>query len=383
MMVCLTARRKTAAVGHRVPQTYTAVCFHRMVTASFSEPHAAPHTMAESTRRTITQDDSLPPVEPPSAAFLVQLFLVPAIIVGIIVTVWLAFHWLAQLGNDPEGYVRTLRRANEGRWQAALNLANDLRGPGGAVLKADTKLAGDLADILSDEVASGRPKFGGHAGEQSRTLSGYLCRALGEFAVPEAAAPLVARARDTGDPETARAAVEALAVLATNLSAADRTFPDAAAVTDALLAASRSDDAGLRSAAAFTLGVVGGAGADERLELLVGDAADDVRFNAAIGLARQGRDAAYATLAEMLALPDAPAEPGDEAAQSQRYRRALIVVNALKAVGLLVDAGVMPPENVTQSLARLTDDPVGDVRAAAVALAKKIERVSATAGQPR
>jgi len=339
--------------------------------------------MAESTRRTITQDDSLPPVEPPSAAFLVQLFLVPAIIVGIIVTVWLAFHWLAQLGNDPEGYVRTLRRANEGRWQAALNLANDLRGPGGAALKADTKLAGDLAGILSDEVASGRPKFGGHAGEQSRTLSGYLCRALGEFAVPEAAAPLVARARDTGDPETARAAVEALAVLATNLSAADRTFPDAAAVTDALLAASRSDDAGLRSAAAFTLGVVGGAGADERLELLVGDAADDVRFNAAIGLARQGRDAAYATLAEMLALPDAPAEPGDEAAQSQRYRRALIVVNALKGVGLLVDAGVMPPENVTQSLARLTDDPVGDVRAAAVALAKKIERVSATAGQPR
>ncbi|MFM8951577.1 MAG: HEAT repeat domain-containing protein [Planctomycetaceae bacterium] len=339
--------------------------------------------MAEPTRRTVTQDDSLPPVEPPSAAFLVQLFLVPAIIVGIIVAVWLAFHWLAQLGNDPEGYVRTLRRANEGRWQAALNLANDLRGPGGGTLKADTKLAADLAGILSDEVASGRLKLGGHAGEQSRTLSGYLCRALGEFAVPEAAPPLVERARDTGDPETARAAVEAIAVLTTNLSAAGAALPDAAAVTDALLAASRSDDAGLRSAAAFTLGVVGGAAAHERLDVLVEDPADDVRYNAAIGLARQGRESGYATLAEMLGLPDAPAEPGDEAAQSQRYRRALIVVNALKAVGLLVDAGAMPPESITQPLTELAADPVGDVRAAAAALAKKIERVSAAAGQTR
>ncbi|MGB8852820.1 MAG: HEAT repeat domain-containing protein [Pirellulales bacterium] len=339
--------------------------------------------MAESTRRTVSQDDSLPPVEPPSAAFLVQLFLVPAIIVAIIVAVWLAFHWLAQLGNDPEGYVRTLRRANEGRWQAALNLANDLRGPGGATLKSDATLAGDLAGILADEVASGRPKLGGHAGEQARTLCGYLCRALGEFAVPEAAAPLVARVRDAGDPETARAAVEALAVLDTNLTAAGGAFPDAAAATDALLTASRSDDAGLRSAAAFTLGVVGGAGAEERLEQLVGDAADDVRYNAAIGLARQGREAAYPMLAEMLALPDSAAEPGDEAAQSQRYRRALIVVNALKAVGLLVDAGIMPPESVAQPLATLDDDPVGDVRAAATALAKKIERVSAAAGQTR
>jgi HEAT repeat protein len=201
--------------------------------------------------------------------------------------------------------------------------------------------------------------------------------------VPEAAPPLVERARDTGDPETARAAVEAIAVLTTNLSAAGTALPDTSVMTDALLAASRSDDAGLRSAAAFTLGVVGGSAADERLELLVGDAADDVRYNAAIGLARQGREAGYATLAEMLALPDAPAEPGDEAAQSQRYRRALIVVNALKAVGLLVDAGVMPPEIITQPLAALDDDPVGDVRAAAAALAKKIERVSAAAGQTR
>ena len=143
--------------------------------------------MADSPRRAISPDDALPPVEPPSAGFLVQLFLVPAIIVGIIVCVWVAFHWLAQLGNDPQAAVRSLRRNTEGRWQAALNLANDLRGPGGAKLKADEALAGELASILGDEVKSGRPVGGGHSAEQSRTLCVYLCRALGEFAVPEAA----------------------------------------------------------------------------------------------------------------------------------------------------------------------------------------------------
>ena len=136
-------------------------------------------------KRPLSADDALPPVEPPSAAFLVQLFLVPGLIVSIIVCVWLAFHWLAHLGNDPQAYVRTLQRANEGRWQAALNLANDLRGPGSAALKQDEPLARELGRILSAEVVSGR------SGEQSETLRVYLCRALGEFAVPAAAAPLV------------------------------------------------------------------------------------------------------------------------------------------------------------------------------------------------
>lgn len=332
--------------------------------------------MTDPNRRVVSPDDSLPPVEPPSAAFLVQLFLVPALIVAIIVFVWLAFHWLAQLGNDPEGYVRALRRPSEGRWQAALNLANDLRGPGGAALKADAALAGELAAVLEAEVASGRPRAGGHSGEQSRTLCAYLCRALGEFAVPEAAAPLVARAADGADPETARAAVEALAILGTNLEARGG-FTDPAGVAAAVVAASRGDDARLRSAAAFALGVIGGEPAVARLGELEADAAEDVRFNAAIGLARRGEAGAYATLAEMLRLPDVPADdPGDDVSQSRRYRRALVVVNALKGVGLLVDGGSAPPPAVTAALETLETDSVGDVRAAAGALSRKLDRLS-------
>ena len=106
----------------------------------------------------------------------------------------------------------------------------------------------------------------------------------------------MARAKNLADPQTARAAVEALAVLTTNLVASGRSFDDAAGVTAAVVAASQSDDAQLRSASAFTLGVLGGPGAVERLGQLAGDVADDVRFNAALALARQGREESYLSL---------------------------------------------------------------------------------------
>ncbi|MFM9057971.1 MAG: HEAT repeat domain-containing protein [Planctomycetaceae bacterium] len=334
--------------------------------------------MTDSPRGAMAPNDSLPPVEPPSAGFLVQLFLVPAVIVGIIVAVWVAFHWLAQLGNDPEGYLKALRRQSEGRWQAALNFANDLRGPGGAALKGDGGLAGELGSILTDEVASGRPRVPGDAGEPSRTLCIYLCRALGEFAVPEAAPPLVARAADETDRATARAAVAALAVLAANLRAAGRAFPDGAAVVAAVGAASRSDDDALRSAAAFTLGVIGGDEATARLGELLADGSDNARFNAAVGLARAGRPAAWDTLGEMLALPDVEARAGDEVSQSSRYKRTLVVVNALIAVGKIVDTTRQPPPDpVVAAIARLAEDPVANIRDAARGLIGKIDRISA------
>jgi HEAT repeat protein len=358
------------------------------------DPDTIPDGLPAGPLRRPAEDDPLPPVEPPSAAFLVQLFLVPGIIVAIIVSVWLAFHWLAHLGSDPRALVRTLRRDNEGRWQAALNLANDLRGPGGAALKADATLAEELGRILDDEVKSGR------TGEQSQTLRGYLCRALGEFSTQAAAPALLRRASDPSDPATARAAVEAIAVLAANLSAesgsversversVEKGFGDEGArdVRRAVLLASRSDDSGVRSAAAFALGVLGGKEAEERLVELArsGDAdprAADVRFNAATGLARLGRSEAYEPLVEMLSQPDEPpaegqgADESTELAQSKRYKRAMVVVNALRAVAMLVDgSGEAPPGRIVELVTSLEKDPVPDVRAAAVALSVKLRR---------
>ena len=329
--------------------------------------------MATTSNQPINPDDSLPPVEPPSAAFLVQLFLVPGVIVAIIVCVWLAFHWLAHLGNDPQAYVRTLRRANEGRWQAALNLANDLRGPNGSGLKADVKLASDLGSILDDEVGSGR------TGEQSETLRLYLCRALGEFSVPEAAPALVRRVNANDDEPTTQAAIEAIAVLATNLQKAGRSFENRDDVVAAVLAATTSANSRVRDACGFTLGVLGGERSIDGLLRLVGDPSADVRSNAALGLARLGQPDAYDTLSEMLALEDVylDEKTPDDKMQSERYKRALVVVNALRGITMLIDAtNEGPPTGVIKKIEELQQDAVAEVRSSAKAVIKKIDRLA-------
>ena len=329
--------------------------------------------MATTSNQPINPDDSLPPVEPPSAAFLVQLFLVPGVIVAIIVCVWLAFHWLAHLGNDPQAYVRTLRRANEGRWQAALNLANDLRGPNGSGLKADVKLASELGSILDDEVGSGR------TGEQSETLRLYLCRALGEFSVPEAAPALVRRVNANDDDPTTQAAIEAIAVLATNLQKAGRSFENRDDVVAAVLAATTSANSRVRDACGFTLGVLGGERSIDGLLRLVGDPSADVRSNAALGLARLGQPDAYDTLSEMLALEDVylDEKTPDDKMQSERYKRALVVVNALRGITMLIDAtNDGPPSGVIKKIEELQQDSVAEVRSSAKAVIKKIDRLA-------
>ena len=82
-------------------------------------------------------DDQLPPVQPPSAGFILQLFFIPLVIVSIIVSVWLLFTWLASAGNDPQDLVRDLKKLNDARWQKAVSLADLLRNPANDKLKDD------------------------------------------------------------------------------------------------------------------------------------------------------------------------------------------------------------------------------------------------------
>jgi hypothetical protein len=52
---------------------------------------------------------SLPPVEPPTATFILQLFLIPLTIVASVVVLWLLFSWMAHMGrDDPSTLIRDL-----------------------------------------------------------------------------------------------------------------------------------------------------------------------------------------------------------------------------------------------------------------------------------
>ena len=97
--------------------------------------------------------DDLPPVQPPSAGFLVQLFLVPGIIVAIIVVVWVMVDWLAHMESDPQKYVDGLRRDTPDVWQKAEQLAEMLRSDRSNQLKGNAKLAETLGEILDEKRA--------------------------------------------------------------------------------------------------------------------------------------------------------------------------------------------------------------------------------------
>ena len=280
-------------------------------------------------------DDALPPVEAPSAGFIVQLFVVPGVIVTIIVLIWLAFNWLAQMGNDPQSYVDAIQRNNEGRWQAAVNLANALnneKGPGFQELRRNRKVVQDLSAVLEKEI-DGRDME-----EKPVTFRMFLCRALGSFEVPDGLPALlkaVSTNRDEKESVVRRSALESIALLAENVRTADPGQPLAdPQLNRTLLAAASEEDPLIRSSAAYAMGVVGGEPLLARLRVLVADAHADVRYNAATGLARHGDLAAAETLIEMLD-PDEDAGVKIEEAEGRTFKRALIQFNALRAIAAL------------------------------------------------
>src|SRR6516165_6784046 len=80
----------------------------------------------------------LPPVEAPSASFVVQLFVIPAVVVAVVIVVWLLFGKLAGGERDATEYVRQLRAPNA-NWRAANRAAFELA----SLIQNDPKLASD------------------------------------------------------------------------------------------------------------------------------------------------------------------------------------------------------------------------------------------------
>ena len=242
-------------------------------------------------------DNSLPPIEPPSMKFIVQLFVIPGVIVGVIVLAWFLITQLTQAGNDPHSFVQALRKNNESRWHAAVELAGAMHDARSEDIKKDEKLAGELADILADDLKTD------NSGEETVRYRMYLCHALGEFAV-ERPLPVLLTAAKTQhrdeDVDVRIAAVQSIALLADNVRRLQKEELKQDDLLPTLLEASKADDGLIRSAVAFTLGVIGGEQAIHRLEEMTGDEYPDARFNAATGLARYGNTMGQDILLEML-----------------------------------------------------------------------------------
>lgn len=331
--------------------------------------------------RGLSPDEALPPVEPPNAGFILQLFIVPGVIVVVVVMIWVMFSWLAQKGNDSDAFVRALGRNNEARWQAAFNLANALRGERNstdAPLKNDSKLASQLAEILDGEIEAGS------LDNNSLTLRIYLCRALGEFRVADALPTLIKAAATERDPKEAdvrRAAVEGIALAASN--ATDRAaFTNNASLQAALLKAAEDSDPRMRTVAAVALGVVGGPQNVEKLHAMLKDFNIDVRYNAAARLATLGDAASVEVLAEMLDQSEKAGVDIEKEPQMRQYKRDLININALRAAGQLAEknrqADLSPLQAAIEKL--LAGDVAGEIRIEATSALQKLAARTAQSG---
>jgi HEAT repeat protein len=232
----------------------------------------------------------LPAVEPPSAGFIVQLFLIPALIVGIIVAVYLLFGKIAGSQRTPEDYLVDLQAANERqRWSAARELASIL--PREREWQDNEEFARELAVEFEAQLASGA------TAELEIQYQSFLAVALGEFKTPAVIPALRQALRPEGNPDVRAAAIVGLGKLSDRLG----SLPDADAVAD-LMAAAESDDVIIRKLAAFVLGAAGDPKAISVLEGLNNDSNREVQYNAASALARLGRTSSFETLQEMLDL---------------------------------------------------------------------------------
>ena len=250
----------------------------------------------------------LPPVEPPSARFIVQLFVIPAAIVLVLVVAYLAFVQLpfgrlANGGRDVMDYVRSIKGDNEHRrWRSAQDLANLINND--AQLAKDPRLLGELTNLFRDKL--------GHPDKKSPELAVYLALALGRFQITKAnpvegvaldPVEELARAVADGDqpPEVRVAAASSLA----NLAAQIRGKSDEGDVVKALALASAASDPEVRAQASYALGFYDVEAAHAALRTRVEeDEAQFVRYNAAVALTRLGDPAAARVLKEMLSPAD-------------------------------------------------------------------------------
>ncbi len=215
-------------------------------------------------------------------------------------------------------------------------------------------------------------KDGGPGDYDQAQLRVYLCRALGQFQLPEALPPLLQcaaldtapLAQDSPERLVRRAALESIAVLAAGLGPQGDCGQER--VITVLRDACRDTgptDTDIPSAATFALGVIGGDQATSLLEELAADPRLDVRFNAATGLARQGHRLALPGVLEMLnpAHPDIGAAERTESARLRK--RELVLRSGIQACAPLLQHGpatARPP--LLEALERLRDSDTCSAR---------------------
>lgn len=286
--------------------------------------------------------EDLPPVEPPSAGFIMQLFLVPGLIVAAVIAVWALFGKLSSSEQDWRQLVAEVRSNNEHRrWRGATGLAQMLRSDvelkeSGSQLSTNPQIAKELATLLT-ELLNEPTQDPELTSQQS-----FLARTLGWLDSLEQTLPALLQATDSKYETIVRSdALRSIALIAGRASDSDKPL-DRPEVTDKLLEVSQDSEPLIRQVCAFTLGLIPGDAVDQRLRVMAEDRDSNTAINAVLQMSRRGMPEAFDALLGLLESASQPVDPaslkGDTdvdrmiQARSQENMNQVVLGNALTAL---------------------------------------------------
>lgn len=270
-------------------------------------------------------------------ALAVQFFLIPLAVVGATVLVYLGFRSLLTDDRTPQDYLAEIRSGGLARqWPAAFELSQ---------LMDDPKVRGDKALALAlveafDQAKEGDPR-----------LRKYLALAIGRLEPPlprEAVDVLLKSLSDPEKPWTPdvwsriNGWTDEMneAHISTIWALGASGDPN---VVQALVPLYASPDAGVRKMVVYVLGALPGQGQLKTLQTALEDGAADVRWNAAVALARHGARDGVPVLRQMLDRSYVERAVTRNVRQdSDQDPVADVLISGLRAAAALKDASLRP-----------------------------------------
>jgi len=211
-------------------------------------------------------------------AIAVQFFIIPLLVVGATVLVYVGFRSLLTEDRSAQEYLTDIQSGGSNRrWPAAYELSR-LMGDPQFVKKQQMVLAPQLIKAFAA------------SGDDDPRLRQYLALALGRLTppIPAEARRLLVEALNDKESQTRISAIWALG------STGDLT------VAPEIERMYQSDDAGVRKMTVYALGSLPGEVGTATLVKALDDAEPDVQWNAAVALARHGRHEGVNVLRRML-----------------------------------------------------------------------------------
>jgi len=210
-------------------------------------------------------------------ALAVQFFLIPLAVVALAVSVYVGFRSLLSDSRTPQDYLREVQSGGSSRrWPAAYELSKMMADP---TVRADRTLGPALVNAFLS--SKGDPQ-----------VQRYLALAIGRLDPPLPAEAIAAltEALNEANSETRISVIWALG-----------SSGDAAVVPQlTALYSSPDDDAGIKKMIVYALGALPGDAQLDTLRTALKDEAPDVRWNAAVALARKGQHDGAPVLRQML-----------------------------------------------------------------------------------